>query len=79
MDGAGHQFLARASGAYEENIGVVAGNLASEVETSSMGGAFADNTVEFEVFEELLLQRADRGGADRRGRQLRRGCDFRRA
>jgi hypothetical protein len=37
----------------------VAGNLASEVEDFEHGGAFADNTVEFEVFEELLLQRAD--------------------
>ena len=59
MDGAGHEFLARASGAYEENIGVVAGNFASEVENFEHGGAFADNTVEFEIFEELLLQRAD--------------------
>src|SRR5208337_5695797 len=59
MDGAGHEFLARARGTYEEHIGVVACHLASEVEDFEHGGALADNAVEFEVLEELLLQRTD--------------------
>ncbi len=59
VDGSGHELFSRAGGAHQENIGVVAGNFASEVEDFEHGGAFADDAVEFEVFEELLLQRAD--------------------
>ena len=74
VDGAGHEFLARASGAHEENIGVVAGNLAREVEDFEHGGAFADNTVEFEVFEELFLQRADAAALIVKGGNLVEGA-----
>src|SRR5208337_2707034 len=59
VNGSGHELFTRAGGTHQENIGVVTGNFASEIEDFEHGGAFADNTVEFEVFEELLLQRAD--------------------
>src|SRR5271157_33878 len=59
MDGAGNELFARAGGTYEENVGVVAGNLAGKIEDFEHGRAFANDAVEFQVLQELLLQRAD--------------------
>ena len=59
VNGAGDEFLAGAGGADDQHVGVVAGDLAREIENFQHRRAFADDAVEFEIFEELLFEGAD--------------------
>ena len=49
------EFLAGASGAGDENVGVMASDFAGEIEHFKHDRAFADDAVKFEIGEELLF------------------------
>lgn len=59
VNGAGDELFARAGGTNEENIRVMTRHLAREIEDLEHRGAFADDAVEFQILEELLLQCAN--------------------
>ena len=59
MDGARDEFLTDARRANEQDIRVVTGNFAGEVEDFQHGGTFPDDAVKLEIFEKLFLEGAD--------------------
>lgn len=59
VDGAGHELFANARRTHEENIGVMAGHLAGEIENFQHGGALSNDAVKFQILKELLFQGPD--------------------
>lgn len=59
VDGASDELFAGSGGTDQQNIGIVPRDFAGKVEDFKHHRAFADDAVEFEIFQELFFQRTN--------------------